>query len=200
MNNYLFPLFIFAYTSIFAYEDLGKYGTTFEIKEESLMSIIERRYADINKTKIVDDLKKSYKDSFIVKSNIPTCKKSKKRIYVPELTLTQDIVIPYTNEKLFSKGYKYNILKENNMFFGKYILFVDASDDLQVRLAQQLSNQAFILVVKGDLGKLLDLGVNAQVAREKMESKSFDLQCTPSLYTQQDNQFLINEYNLEDLK
>ena len=105
----------------------------------------------------------------------------------------------YDNKILFKKGDKYNILKENNIAFRKYILFIDADDDLQLRLAVQLKNRADIYVAKGDITNLKQYGINAKISRENVESKALNLKCVPSIYAQQNNKFIINEYDIKKL-
>lgn len=187
-------------TPSFAYTDLGIYGNTHIIKEKSFDILIQEKYKEnIIKENLLNEINKAYEKSFSITSSLRTCNESLQREYIPELILSEDISLPYSNEILFKKGYKYNILKENNIFFNKYLIFIDASDDVQVKLAKKYNKYADIFIVNGNSKELLLEGYNVYKAREKIEIKMLDVKCVPTVLTQQESIFLINEYNPDDL-
>lgn len=184
-------------TNLYCYEDLGIYGLTYDIKEKSLIDEIEQRY-EKNKNEIEKNIKKKYLSSFITRSPIPNCKKSEQRYYTPIKVLSKDVIMPISNKVIHKKG-EFNILKENSIFFNKRLLFINADDPIQIALAKELKYGADIYVVNGDIHKLLVQGINANLVKSIFELQNFNLQCTPSIYTQQDYQFVINQYNPKDL-
>lgn len=203
MNKVLVLPLLFI-TSIFAYTDLGTYGKTFEIKEKNFKIQLKEQYEKVDKVELENKLKNSYKDSFIIKSSFENCTMTKVREYEPIIKLDNNVKIPFTGEDAAKAG-EYNILKEKNIFLPYNIMFIDADDELQVELAKvykmQLRNKIRILVAKGDYAKLTrePLFEYAKVARETNEAKAFNLKCLPSIYTQKENKFIINEYKPKDL-
>lgn len=197
-------IFLCVMINMYAYTDLGTYGETYEIKEENFKTQLSNQYDKVDKKKLNEQVLNSYKDSFKIKSSFNTCTVTTKREFEPIVKLEQDVTIPFTDENAAKKG-EHNILKERNIFFPYNILFIDADDELQVELARyykaQLQNQIRILVAKGNFSKFSKepLFKYAKVAREGNEAKAFGLKCLPSLYTQKDFKFIINEYNPKDL-
>jgi hypothetical protein len=86
------------------------------------------------------------------------------------------------------------------------IIFIDANDELQVELAkiykENLKEKIRVLVAKGDYLKLSkdELFTNSKIARESFELKAFNVQCLPSIYTQKNYSFFIQELNPKELK
>lgn len=199
MKN-IFLLILTINSFLFSYEDLGTYGNTHLIKEKSFDVLLEERYKEkVIKEKILEEINTAYEKSFTITSSLKNCKETLQREYVPELIISEDINLPYSSEILFKKGYKYNILTENNIFFNKYLIFIDTNDKTQVNLAKTYKKYSNIYVVNGDIKKLLEDKLNVFQAREKIEIKMLDVHCTPTILTQQNDKFIINEYNPNDL-
>lgn len=187
-------------TTLLGYTDLGTYGNTKLIKEKSFDLLIQEKYQDlIIKKKLEKEIKIAYDNSFNITSSLRTCDKSVQYDYIPTIILSEDIKIPYNQKILFKKGYSYNILKENNIFFNKYLIFIDANDDIQIKLAKKYKKYADIFVVKGNIKKLLEQDINAKLARERIEIKMLKIKCLPTILTQQEYKFIINEYNPKEL-
>lgn len=190
--------------SLHAYEDLGVYGELYPIKERDFMELLKEKEAALDKKQLLEDMKKEATQSLIIRSHLSTCEKTQQRIYEPTINLKKDIVLPFEDEVAHKKG-TYNILKEQNLLIPYNVIFIDADDELQVELAgmykQQLKQKIRILVVKGDYLKFISnpLFEYAKVARDKFEVKAFNVQCLPSIYTQQEYRFVINEYNPKEL-
>lgn len=199
MKN-IFLLVILINSILFAYKDLGTYGNTHLINEKSFDVLLEERYNEkVKKEKILEEINNAYEKSFTINSSLRNCEETKQREYIPELIISEDIKLPYSDEILFKKGYKYNILTENNIFFNKYLIFIDSNDKTQVNLARTYRKYSNIYVVNGDIKKLLKDNLNVFQAREKIEVKMLDVKCTPTILTQQNDKFIINEYNPNDL-
>jgi len=188
------PLLILTPYLLFAYMDLGTHGNTHPIKEESFKTQLSKQYNENFKKEVLEkEIEKAYSDSFLVKGTLSECSKSQQREHIPEIIISEDIVMPHTGKILFKKGQHYNILSENNINFGKYIILIDANDKAQVELATTYKNYADILVVNGNVKELLDVGINAMIARNNIEVKMLDVKCLPSVYTQQEDKFIVNE-------
>jgi len=199
MKTILILLLSFPYI-LFGYMDLGTHGNTHQIIEESFKTQLKKQYDENFKKEVLEkEIDNAFKDSFIIKGALKKCSKSQQREYVPEIVISEDIIMPYNGEILFKKGQHYNILSENSINFQKYIILIDADDQTQIKLAKTYKNYADILVVNGNIKELLDIGINAMIARDKIEVRMLNVQCIPSVYTQQENKFIVNEYNPNDL-
>jgi hypothetical protein len=192
------------FSVLYAYEDLGVYGETSEIKERDFRQLLKEKWEKADKKSIEEQLKSSVYESMIIKSNFKTCSASKVREFKPTVLLNQDIMLPYTNKLLREKG-TYNILSEFKIAFPYSVIFINADDELQVELAQlykeEYANKIQVMLIKGDYFKFVENPIfkDSKVARQDVEAKAFDLQCVPSIYTQQGDMFLIQEYNPKEL-
>lgn len=178
------------------YIDLGVRGKQYEIKEKSFKDEIAGRLKDFDYSYWQKEMVSQIDKSMIVESDLEGCKKNTQWTYDPTKTIEADIVLPYFNKVAYKKGYKYNPLKENNIQFKKYMFFINADDMMQVILASKYENQADIFVVKGDIKKLKDKNLQGMIFRKEIEGKSFKINCLPSVYTQDNNVFKVNEYKL----
>jgi conjugal transfer pilus assembly protein TraW len=177
--------------------DLGTYGEMYQIKEKDLMKVIKDGLEDVNQTKMRDELEKSIKKYFQVKSDITHCLVTKDRYFNPEITLEQDIDLSEYGV-FIKKGEKYNPLKEG--LIPNYILFLDADDETHIILGQKFQRQAkgsvMVIVTNGNI-------MNARTITEEVYKfdeavrKSFNLHCVPSIYVQQHEQFLIREFAIQ---
>lgn len=179
------------------YVDLGVRGPQYEIKEKSFKEEIAEKLKEFDfvlwEKKVIDGLDSSLN----IESNLELCKENKQWNYDPTITIENDIVIPYFNKVVYKKGYKYNPLTENKIEFGKYMIFIDADNETHLALAKKYENKAEIFVVKGNVENLVDINLPALVYRENIEGKSFKLNCLPTVYTQNKNNFIVNEFLLE---
>jgi len=201
MSNKIFLLLLSSIVLMAEYVDLGTYGNTHEIIEKDFKEQLQEQHEkNFKKDKLEEEIQEAYKRSFFVQGSLKTCKSSVQREFTPTIKIIEDIKVPYNDKVFYKKGYEYNILKENNIFFRKYLIFIDTNDDIQIELAKQYSSYADIFVANGDIKKLLDIGIDAKIARDSIEVNMLNVECLPSVYTQQDYKFLINEYNPDDLK
>jgi hypothetical protein len=194
----------FAIYNLNAYEDLGTYGEMYEIKEKDFMETLTEKYNKLDIKKIENQITNNASKSLIIKSRIGSCLTTRTREYEPVIKLENDLKLPYLDNVLEKKGI-HNILKENKMFIPYNIIFIDADDEIQIELAKLykkvLKEKIRILIVKGDYLKITQnsLFQNAKVARDAFEIKAFNVQCLPSIYTQKEYKFIINEYNPKEL-
>jgi hypothetical protein len=167
-------------------------------KKISFKEEIETRLKEIDYSYWEKELIDSAKKSLIIESTKTNCMENKNYIHNPSFEITEDVVIPYLNKTLFKKGYIYNPLKENNIKFKTHQIFINADDVHQLMLAVKYSKQADIFVVKGDMQNIFDYGIEAYAFREKIEGKAFNINCLPTVFTQKDYTFVVNEYLLND--
>ena len=183
----------------FAIEDLGTYGKTELIEGKSFSDEIEERIGKLDIEKIKKQLDEKRKESFLLGKVLPTCEKTRVRKFEPTIVFKDDLLMPYNNKVLFKKNQKVNILKHLDIVFPYHLLFADADDEVQVQLAYSLSGKAMTMFVNGDISSFVDKKDKIYVGRKDFEVKSFNVECLPSIVTQQDGEFIINEYNPEDL-
>lgn len=186
--------------NLFAFQDLGVYGEVKKIEGKSLIDIMEEKYQNVDLKELDNKLVKAQKESLKIKSNIPTCTKTEQRVYQPVITIEQDIVVPIENKVLYKKGEKYNLLKEQNINFSYHILFINSDDPIQLELSRALNNKALTLIANGDISKFTENGQEVNIARDNQELKAFNIKCLPSIITQKEDNFIINEYKPDDLK
>ncbi len=191
--SFLFIINDFLYAE---YVDLGIRGKQYEIKEKSFKDEIAIRLKDVDYAYWEKEMISQIDKSLIINSDLTSCKKNDQWIYDPTKTIESDIIIPYLNKIAYKKGYKYNPLKENNIQFKKYMFFIDADDMSQLILAKKYVSVAEVFVVKGDIKKLKDYGLEGMVYRPDIEGKAFKVNCLPTIYTQDSFVFKVNEYKL----
>lgn len=197
-------LLSFLLSKLFSYEDLGTYGQTYENNDKDFRVLLKEKIEKVDTKKLEEELIKSSNQSLIIRSSINECKTTLTREFEPTIELKHDLLIPYTDEKIADKG-QYNILKRFNINMPYNILFINADNELEVELAQyykkELRQNIKIMVVKGDYLKFVHnpLFKDARVSRNHLENKAFNLKCLPSIYTQKNYKFIIQEYAIKDL-
>ena len=185
--------------SLLALTDLGLHGKTKSIEGESFIDELEKRYEKVDKKKLVKDVLEARKEALKIDNNMPTCSESRVKEFVPIIKMNHDIKVPIDGTVLYKKDTSYNILKEQNINFGYHIMFINSDDEIQMALAQQLSNKSYIMIAQGDVRGLVNDGENIQIARKNIELKMFKVKCLPTILTQKGNKFIVNEYNPQDL-
>lgn len=188
----LFVLSLLAY----GVENLGTYGKTYEIIEPDMYKEIMQRAKEINASKIKKSFYSSLDRYLVPIYDVPICLKNRQRRYTPFLTIPVDIY-DKDGKLLYKAGSTINPLEKGVSFYS-YILFIDANDPIQRALAKMLRAKATIVVVKGDMKKLLSKGIYVYRA-DKNLIEGFDVECLPSVYTQKEDKFYINEYNPKTL-
>jgi hypothetical protein len=147
-------------------------------------------------SKNISELTKPYCPWLQPDFDLKECAKNRQREYVPLIRMPIDIMDRNANV-LIKAGTFINPL-EKGLVFNAYIVFINADDPVQRVLAKMLKSKAAIIVVKGDMQKLFKEGVFAYRA-DKALIENLNLECVPSVYTQKNNTFLINEYNPKEL-
>ena len=132
-----YALFFLMIASAHAH-DLGTYGATFEVSEESLLDVISRRLSqakesgklDVLQKEFVERVKKGIQEPSAV--NLPKCVFPRIFLFDPSLTLEEDIK-DHEGNLIAAKGTKVNPLE--TLSWGAPMLFIDGKDDAQVMWA-----------------------------------------------------------------
>lgn len=204
MKSLIFGIVLLS--SLYAYEDLGVYGETKEIKERDFVELLNEKAEAIDYEKLKKDMDAAVEKSLILNSSLKTCTQTKKRVFEPLIDIPNDVKLPYTEVILQSKEKKYNILKENHISMPYNIMFINANDEIQIELARlykhELKDKIKILMVSGNYNQIAKDPIlfDTQVSRDGIENKAFALECVPSIYSQNKNYtFDIVEYNPQEL-
>lgn len=198
MLNHIFFIML-SITSLVALEDLGTYEGTKTIEGKSFSDEINERIKSLDVKKIEEQMIKEKKSSYNLGKNLPECSETVSREYVPEITFSEELVIPYSREILFKKGEKVNILKHLNISFPYYLVFADADSLIQKKLVNALSQKSMIMFVNGDISDYIEKDQQIFIARKELEVKSFNIRCLPSIVAQNGEKFVVNEYNPNEL-
>lgn len=198
MLNHIFIIML-SITSLVALEDLGTYDGTKTIEGKSFSDEINERIKSLDVKKIEEQMIKEKKSSYNLGKNLPECSETVSREYVPEITFSEELVIPYSREILFKKGEKVNILKHLNINFPYYLVFADADSLIQKKLVNALSQKSMIMFVNGDISDYIEKDQQIFIARKELEVKSFNIRCLPSIVAQNGEKFVVNEYNPNEL-
>lgn len=198
MLNHIFFIML-SITSLVALEDLGTYEGTKTIEGKSFSDEINERIKSLDVKKIEEQMIKEKKSSYNLGKNLPECSETVSREYVPEITFSEELVIPYSREILFKKGEKVNILKHLNISFPYYLVFADADSLIQKKLVNALSQKSMIMFVNGDISDYIEKDQQIFIARKELEVKSFNIRCLPSIVAQNAEKFVVNEYNPNEL-
>lgn len=180
------------------YIDLGTYGELYPIAEKDLLSVIEEGAKDINKTKIMEDFRKSSDEYFNVESTIPKCEETLDRDFDPSIVLKEDINL--SEYGVFVKaGEKFNPLA--NALLPSYLFFIDENREEEVLLLQEFNrqiggdSQVMVIVTGGEMMNLKHI-TNEIYKADKALLESLNPTCTPSIYVQQGESFLVRELAL----
>lgn len=184
---------------LFSLDDLGTYEGTSSIEGKSFSDEINERIKNLDVKKIEEQMNIQKRASFNLGKNLPLCKETTSREYFPVVKFDEDLIIPYNNQIIFKKNETVNILKHLNINFQQYLLFADADEIIQKKLVSVLREKAMIMFANGDISPYVEREQQIYVARKEFEIKSFNIKCLPSIVAQNNDKFIINEYNPDDL-
>ena len=193
MRLKIIPLIILVIQAAIA-KDLGTYGPVFEIAEESLLTVIQKRLMDLKETDKLEVLQRDLQEKASQKIQRPTPVEgitrttfSSKRSFDPSFVVSKDIK-DHTGRIIALAGTSYNPL--DTVSFGDPLIFIDGDDESQVQWT--LPQKAKIILTNGaplDLEKLhnrpffFDQG---SVLAEKLSITE-----VPSLVSQEGKQLMI---------
>ena len=113
-------------------KDFGKQGTTFEVKEEGFVAMMQRRLKDVNLVEHeqkMKDLVKSRVEEPVPASGITRATKTVSHSYDPTYVLDEDVVLP-CGKLLYPQGTRVNPL--DHMSWDGTLVFIDGRDKEQV--------------------------------------------------------------------
>lgn len=181
-------------------KDLGVQGTTFEIKEKSLLEIIYVRLRSLETTtklaqhqkEIQERVKTSIENPLPV-SGIETATSYSSRTYDPSIIVDEDIK-DHEGNYIARKGTHVNPLDYQS--FGKPLIFIQGEDESQVSWA--LKQDAKIVLVSG---KPLQLARSHSSMfyfdQGAILSNKFSIKAVPARISQKDKVLLIEELVIE---
>jgi len=182
---------------------LGTHGRLHKIKEAHFKEFILKQKPSVTKKELIDIAKESKKNALKIKGTLPVCKTNKQRVYIPTYKIEKDIKMPYS-EDLLKKAGEYNILEDSKIFISKYLFIVNTDIPEQILLVdtylEKSQSRMEVYVENGDMKKLIEKGLDSPLKANKEMLKSFGIQCTPSIVTQQGNKLMISEYSLAEEK
>jgi conjugal transfer pilus assembly protein TraW len=217
-------LFILFYLPIAFAKDFGTQSTTFPIKEEGFLSMIQRRLASIDITahqkKMSEVVTKSVEEPKAV-ANITKASKTTTHYFDPSYSLDHDVILP-SGELLYTAGTRVNPL-DHLSWTGKMV-FIDARDQSQVRwlrehhFKQTLKHEdsslnkelQFVTEIKDqDDDKIILVGgkplqlakdINYQVYFDQFAelSNRFSIIHVPAIVEQEDKKLKITQINIGD--
>ncbi len=193
----LITLFSFAFGIV----DLGTYGSTRNISEENFIDKAEKHAKDINATLLKDELEKGKESYLSVDKVVPTCTKTQTRSFTPTFVVPADVVLP-NGQVIARAGEVYNtleVMKKNNISIGTYMMFIDATDKVQIQLSYMYKNQGSIFITNGSMQKYEQITKVATFKADKTIIEKFNVKCSPSLLIQKENELVIYEYNPKEL-
>lgn len=175
-------------------KNLGAYGPVFEIKEESLLQVIEKRLQILKEGEGFDSYQKELAQKAMEKVKRPTpvagisvAQIYKHKEYDPSFVVSQDIK-DHRGKLIAKKGKIYNPL--NTASFGTPLIFIDGDNASQVQWA--ISQKAKIVFTKGaplELEKLY----NQQFYFDQgaVLTSKFGIEEIPARVSQKDKKLLI---------
>lgn len=181
--------------------DLGTYGSTHSIKEKNFMDLVEEKAKDLNTTLLKQQLKISESIFLKVKKIIPTCKKTQTRDYIPTFIVATDVVLP-NGTVIARAGQVMNtleVMKKNHIKIDKYMIFIDASNDIEVQLSYMYKNQGQVYIINGSIKKYEKYTNILTFKADKNIVERFGVRCSPSLVIQDNDKLVIYEYNPKEL-
>jgi conjugal transfer pilus assembly protein TraW len=193
---YRLALLSFMISTCYA-KNLGVYGQTFEIKEKSLLEVIQQRLMalqDSGKLQLYQEkIQKRVEESIKRPKPVEGIRQAETYqsiIYDPTITVSQDLK-DYQGNVFAHKGQKINPLDYQS--FGKPLLFINGDEPSQVSWA--LRQEGKIVLVQGTP---LDLEQNHRVTfyfdQGGALTKKFGINQVPVRVSQRDNQLLVERF------
>jgi hypothetical protein len=206
----LFILLVLTSTQVFAVQNLGVHGKTYEIEEnnfyEWLMSQIRAKqdnFEKFNKFTEQDVYKMLTKQMEVDGFDIPNCSENNTKTVNPTYILDHHIKDTSGNI-LYSKGTVVNPF--NYISFKRKYFFLDVDNDTQVNLYREIVNKSDIpiqpLAVSGNLQeffyKAKSMGLPIPAGKTNTQIiKKMNIRCVPSLAYQKGNLLEVKEFGIK---
>jgi conjugal transfer pilus assembly protein TraW len=183
-------------------KDFGVVGNTFEILEEDLLEVIERRLKTLeaegsfqeHQQKIAEQTQEKIKRPKPVEG-IQHTTKARSFIYDPSITVPYDLK-DHKGKIFHAQGTKVNPLDYQSLT--KPLLFIDGEAQSQVEWAIAQQRAAQIILTNGSPFELMEkIDRPVYFDQEGVLVKKLGIQQVPAKVTQQDKHLLIEEVNLQ---
>lgn len=177
-------------STLYAYHDMGVWGTQYGIVES-----IE--FKEPSKPILEDaQIEKSFQEALISRQTLPECVKTVDRHFDPTVVLEHDIDMPKYNIHI-KKGTKFNYLQHKKM--QRYMIMIDGGNGLHVEFAKHYLPVSDVVIYNGSTEVISEwLDGHIYIADESFQ-KAFKVKCLPSVFIQENETFLIREYNLKEV-
>ena len=204
LTCFLFRCFIFeAVSEAFLQRDFGVVGATFEIIEEDLLEVIERKLGKLSEDgslqkhqqKIALEAQEKIKRPKPVEG-IQHTKKAKVFTYDPSLTVPYDLK-DHQGKVFHVKGTKINPLDYKSLT--KPLLFIDGDDQKQVDWAVVQQPLALIILTNGSPFELMEnIDRPVYFDQEGVLTKKLGILQVPAKVTMQEKHLLIEEVIIKE--
>lgn len=177
-------------SNIYAFTDLGVWGAEYLIAES--IDLKENKSPPINEQTI----DKAFKNALKSQQKLPDCNQTRDRTFNPEIVLDHDINMP--QYKVFvKKGTKFNYLEYRKM--QRYMMMIDGNNSMHVEFAKHYMPVSDVVIYNGST-EVIDNWADGHVyIADESFQKAFKVQCLPSVFIQNNHEFLIREYNIKEL-
>jgi len=194
-------LFLLGSKAVFA-KDLGVQGVNYEIREQNLLSQIQDKLKDAEKTGKIAKMQEGFVKQSQARFNRPQpvasitkAEKSRKWVYDPSISLDHDLK-DQLGQVFYKAGTKVNPLE--NISLTNALIFIDGDDEKQVNWAlaeyKARNKRAKIILVKG---AVLDLMRTKKVRiyfdQNGILTSKFDIKHVPALLEQENKMLKVQE-------
>jgi len=177
-------------SNLYSFTDLGKWGQMYEINEHIKWK--DHNNSIITKARIKDAIK----NAMTSKEKLPTCSKNSTWTFDPTVTLKKTISIPKYNIHI-PAGSKFNPLDYGTET--KYMVLINGKDSNQTKLADFYKNRSLIIVYNASTSVITPTPYSEIYIGTKAFTKTFKPKCLPSIYTQRNKKFIVQEINIKTL-
>ncbi len=204
LRSLLFIAFIFTAGSAFG-ANLGVYGQVFPIAEPDFLDFIHQRLEELQQSGQIAQMENNFKANVIAHtlrptpiSGITTINSNQILYYDPTFTLPQDITDNQGN-LIAPKGTKINPLAK--ITFNEALIFIDADDPLQVKMAKSASDYYLyqgklvkIILVEGDMRAAGNALGRVYFDQDGVITRKLGIAHVPAVVTQEGLKLRIDEY------
>lgn len=184
-------------------KDLGVQGTTFEIRERNLLSVIQTRLKGLKTEGKLDDLQKDIQKKVAHKALNPLRIDSVHRTtetrsyhYDPSITVKEDIK-DHKGRIIHQKGTHVNPL--DTVSWGVPLVLLDGDDEEQIHWALKNHKDAKLVLIAGNPLDLSELYLKRfYFDQGGALIKKLQIQQVPAVISQKDKYLLIEEILLGD--
>lgn len=184
-------------------KDLGTYGETFNIEEQDLLLVIEKKLSALEQSGELNAFNEKSQKAISAQVKRPRpvegilkVSKESTRKFDPSTELEEDIIVPEGNTVniLYARGTKINPLDYEN--FNNTLLFIDGDDEKQTMFARNLAetNHALTIILTSGEPGLKEIEGKQYFYyfdQHGIYSKRFGIALTPSIVYQEGSEKVL---------